>query len=89
MRSLRTTGQFERDLKKARRRGKASEKLWVIVEKLVRGEPIPARHRPHRLTGEWADHRECHIEPDWLLIWRETDEELVLVRLGTHADLFE
>ncbi len=89
MRTVRTTGQFDRDLKKAYRRGKEPAKLWTVVERLARGEALPARYRPHRLSGEWADHRECHIEPDWLLIWYETDTELVLVRLGTHADLFD
>ena len=89
MRALRTTGQFGHDLKKARRRRKDEDKLWIIVEQLVRGEPLAPRHRPHRLGGEWRDHRECHIEPDWLLIWRETASEIVLVRLGSHADLFE
>jgi len=89
MRTLRTTGQFERDLKRAVRRGKDVEKLWAIVDALVHGESLPPRHRAHRLAGEWRDHGECHIEPDWLLIWRETDMELTLVRLGSHSDLFD
>jgi mRNA interferase YafQ len=89
MRALRTTKQFERDLRRARRRGKALDKLWEIVERLVRGEPLPARCRRHRLSGEWNRLWECHIEPDWLVIWDETEETLTLARTGTHADLFE
>jgi len=89
MRALRTTKQFERDLRRASRRGKALDKLWDIVELLVRGEPLPARFRRHRLSGEWNRLWECHIEPDWLVIWDETEETLTLVRTGTHADLFE
>jgi mRNA interferase YafQ len=89
MRALRTTKQFERDLRKARRRRKALDKLWEIVELLVRGEPLPARCRRHRLSGEWNRLWECHIEPDWLVIWDETEATLTLVRTGTHADLFE
>ena len=89
MRSLRTTKQFERDLRRAKRRRKKLDRLWDIAKTLVRGEQLPARCRRHRLSGEWNRLWECHIEPDWLLIWDETDEMLTLVRTGTHADLFE
>ena len=88
-RRLERTGQFKRDLKKAQKRGKNLDKLWTIVERLLADEPLVPRHRPHRLTGDQAGFRECHIEPDWLLIWSESEEELILVRTGTHADLFE
>jgi mRNA interferase YafQ len=87
--AIRSTGQFDRDLKKARKRGKELDKLWSVVTKLADGEPLPPRYRSHRLSGEWNDHRECHLEPDWLLVWYERETELVLVRLGTHADLFD
>jgi mRNA interferase YafQ len=89
MRALRTTKQFDRDLRRAKRRGKTLDKLWQIVELLVRGEPLASRCRRHRLSGEWNRLWECHIEPDWLLIWDESEETLTLVRTGTHADLFE
>jgi mRNA interferase YafQ len=88
MRSIKTTRHFERDIKRARKRGKDLDKLWRIVESLSQGEPLAARHRPHRLSGEWNRFWECHIEPDWLLIWDETETILILVRTGTHADLF-
>lgn len=84
-----TTRQFERDLKLARKRGKSLEKLWFVVEKLQAGQPLEHRNRLHRLSGDWAPHWECHIEPDWLLIWLAREEELVLTRTGTHADLFD
>lgn len=78
MRSLRTTKQFERDLRRAKRRGKKLDKIWEIVDLLVRGEPLPARCRRHRLSGEWNRLWECHIEPDWLLIWNEAEQTLTL-----------
>jgi mRNA interferase YafQ len=89
MRALRTTKQFERDLRRLKRRRKKLDKLWAIVELLVRSDPLPARCRRHKLSGEWDRFWECHIEPDWLLIWVETKENLTLTRTGTHADLFE
>jgi mRNA interferase YafQ len=89
MRSLKTTKQFERDLRQAKRRRKDLDKLWAIVELLMRGAALPARCRRHKLSGEGDRLWECHLEPDWLLIWDETEEHLTLTRTGTHADLFE
>jgi len=60
-----------------------------VVERLLEAKPLDRRHRAHALSGEWASLHECHVEPDWLLVWRQSDDELVLVRTGTHADLFE
>ncbi|MFQ5954448.1 MAG: type II toxin-antitoxin system YafQ family toxin [Kiloniellales bacterium] len=88
MRSLRTTKQFERDLRRAKRRRKNLEKLWTVVEILRRRGQLAPRYRPHRLSGEWQAFWECHIEGDWLLIWHEREDALVLVRTGTHTDLF-
>jgi mRNA interferase YafQ len=88
MRRLKTTKRFERDLKRARKRGKQLEKLWTVVDRLLSNEPLEARYRTHALSGEWQSFRECHVEPDWLLIWRETEDQVVLVRTGTHSDLF-
>jgi mRNA interferase YafQ len=88
MRRLKTTKRFERDLKRVKKRGKQLDKLWFLVERLLNNQPLEARHRVHSLSGQWESFRECHIEPDWLLIWRETEETLVLVRTGTHSDLF-
>ena len=85
---LLTTSRFERDLKRATKRGKDLDKLWSIVEALLSGCGLPARHRPHRLSGQWSAYWECHIEPDWLLIWGHQEDALMLVRTGSHADLF-
>ena len=83
-----TTGQFERDLRRARRRGKDLNKLWAVVDRLLAGATPEPRHRAHRLSGQWARSWECHIEPDWLLIWNVRDDSLALTRIGTDADLF-
>lgn len=88
MRPVLTTGRFDRDLKRAKKRGKNLGKLWSAVEFLERGERLPARFRAHKLSGEWRDLWECHIEPDWLLVWREEGETVTLIASGTHADLF-
>lgn len=85
---LQTTRRFERDLKLAGKRGKDLDKLWTVVERLLAGEHLDPRNRTHRLSGNWFRAWECHIEPDWLLVWRIDDDSLVLVRTGTHADLF-
>jgi mRNA interferase YafQ len=89
MRRLQSTRQFERDLRRAKRRGKRLAKLWTVVDTLCRGDRLERRHGPHKLAGQWSPFRECHIEDDWLLIWRETDDTLILVRTGTHTDLFD
>ena len=88
MRSIKTTRAFERDVKKAGKRGRDLQKLWGVVDRLSRGEPLSARQRPHRLSGEWNRFWECHIELDWLLIWDESETAVILVRTGSHADLF-
>jgi len=85
---LLTTRRFERDLARCKRRGKSLDKLWTVVDSLIDEEPLEARHRAHRLSGEWSRAWECHIEPDWLLIWHVNDDDLVLARTGTHSDLF-
>ena len=64
--------------------------LKDIITKLANGEPLDARHKDHPLSGDWIGHRECHIQPDWLLIYRIENDILVLTlsRTGTHSDLF-
>ena len=79
---------FRKDLRKMARRGKDMAKLGTIVETLARGEVLAARYKPHPLVGDWKPKWDCHIEPDWLLIYEATDEAVKLVRTGTHADLF-
>ena len=85
---LLTTNRFEKDLKRAIKRGKDLDKLWKIVEQLLNNKPLEKRHRPHPLSDNYATAWECHIEPDWLLIWNSEVDQLVLSRTGTHSDLF-
>ena len=80
---------FKKDLKRVLKRGCSREKLEKVVAILMRGEKLPVAYRPHKLTGEWDGFWECHIESDWLLIYSFIKENLVLVRTGSHADLFE
>ncbi|MEL7068728.1 MAG: type II toxin-antitoxin system YafQ family toxin [Cyanobacteria bacterium J06581_3] len=81
--------QFEKDLKKMIKRGKSGDKIRPVIQKLVQEEPLEPRYRDHKLVGNYKGRRECHIEPDWLLIYKVTAEEIVFERTGTHSDLFE
>ncbi|WP_130471807.1 type II toxin-antitoxin system YafQ family toxin [Candidatus Magnetaquicoccus inordinatus] len=85
---LRTVRQFGKDLQKAKDRGKDDKLLWNIVDALLEGKPLDPRHRAHKLSGKWKDFWECHIEPNWLLLWLDDGQSITLVRTGTHADLF-
>lgn len=85
-----TTSAFKRDYKRAIKRHLPIEKLKAVVEKLVNGESLSTANRDHALNGNWANHRECHITPDWLLIYQIKEDVLVLelTRTGSHSDLF-
>ena len=89
MKSIKTGTRFLRDLKLARRRGKDLAKIEAVIDAIAHGQKLAPRHGPHRLRGELEGLWECHIEPDWLLIWDEDDRQVVLIRCGSHADLFE
>jgi len=80
--------QFRRDVKLAQKRRKDTSKLRDLVLLLAEGEPLPAAYKDHPLSGDWKHHRDCHIEPDWLLIYKIDGDDVYLVRTGTHADLF-
>jgi mRNA interferase YafQ len=82
------TSQFRKDRKKLIKRGKDIQKLKEIVRQIANGEMLDARHRDHALTGSRHGSRDCHVEPDWLLIYRKDDDSLYLERSGTHSDLF-
>jgi len=82
------TNQFLRDARKAGKRGKNLAKLETAVRLIAEREALPARYRDHALTGNWKGHRECHIEPDWLLVYRLEENNLILERTGSHSDLF-
>jgi mRNA interferase YafQ len=89
MRQIKQSSQFRRDLKRAKKRGKDLSKLAAIVEALATDTPLDAKHVPHPLVGDWRPCWDCHIEPDWLLIYVVTEEFVELVRTGSHADLFQ
>ena len=88
--TVKTTTLFKKDFKLAMKRGLNIELLENIIALLAMGEPLPEKNKDHALTGNWVGHRECHILPDWLLIYRIEDDVLVLTfaRTGTHSDLF-
>ena len=88
MKRVSQTTQFARDLKRMRKRGKELPKLMDVVRLLATGTPLPPKFRDHPLAGPWQESRDCHIEPDWLLIYTANSETLRLERTGTHADLF-
>lgn len=87
---IKSTTQFKKDYKLAKRRKLNLSLLKDIVTKLANGKPLDPKHKDHPLSGNWAGHRECHIQPDWLLIYRYDNDVLVLTlaRTGTHSDLF-
>ncbi len=82
------TRQFERDVKRMGKRGKNIEKLKIIIHSLVGAEPIDPIHRDHKLLGDWQGRRECHVESDWILIYKIEENRVIFERTGTHADLF-
>ena len=85
------TNQFKKDLKLAKKQNKDLDKLFEVVNTLADGGSLDARYRDHELSGNYKGARECHIEPDWLLVYEIRDEVLVLMlyRLGTHSELFK
>lgn len=88
--NVKPTTQFRIDYKLAMKRGLKISLLEDIVSLLALGEPLPDKNKDHALSGDWVGHQECHIQPDWLLVYRVEENVLVLtlVRTGTHADLF-
>ncbi len=89
MREIIRQKQFKTDMKQIARSGRYKvNDLLLVVESLAKDEALAKRHRDHALTGNWQDFRECHIKPDWLLIYRLETDKLILVRSGSHSDLF-
>jgi len=81
--------KFKKDFSRIERQGKNTAKLKAVIELLLNDTPLPAKHKDHGLTGGWNGCRDCHIEPDWLLIYEAVGtDELLLHRTGTHAELF-
>ena len=90
MYEIQFTTKMKRDVKRMKKRGKDIDKLTVVLSNLADGIPLPKQNRDHQLTGNMSDFRECHIEPDWLLIYQIHDDTLILTATGTgsHSDLF-
>lgn len=90
MLNVRYSAKFKKDFKLAQKRRLPMQELKNIIEKLAAGKPLDAKHHDHSLSGNYAMFRECHIRPDWLLIYRINDDALELLahRTGTHSDLF-
>lgn len=88
--TVKTTTQFKKDYKLAIKRGLNIALLEEVVAALAMGKSLPEKNKDHALTGNWAGYRECHIQPDWLLVYYIEDDVLVLTvaRTGTHSDLF-
>jgi mRNA interferase YafQ len=91
MRTPDYTNQFKRDYKrekKGQHRATLDDNLHAVLSKLLADQPLESRHRDHGLTGDWKDHRDCHIKPDLVLIYQKPDDtSLRLVRLGSHSEL--
>jgi mRNA interferase YafQ len=85
---IRQSTQFRRDVKRLLRQGVDISKLEQVVATIVAQEPLQERLRDHALVGNWKGFRECHIQPDWLLIYRVDEDQLELARTGSHAQLF-
>jgi mRNA interferase YafQ len=85
-----TTNKFDKELRRIAKRNKDLSKLQKVMKQLAAGEPLAPRHRDHVLIGNYAGRRECHIEPDWLLIYKldEENAEIIFERTGSHSDLF-
>lgn len=84
-----TTNKFEKEYSKAIKSNKNILKLDEIIIKLVNGKTLPAKNRDHLLTGNYKSRRECHIEPDWLLIYKIDGNSIIFERPGSHSELFE
>lgn len=88
--TIRPTTKFQKDLKRIQKRGYDISLLTAIIKKTANGETLPEKNKDHALSGDYSGTRECHITPDWLLIYEIVNDELILylTRTGTHSDLF-
>ena len=83
------TTQFKKDFRRVSSQGKDISKLETIIEILLSRKKLDPQYRDHSLVGKWKNHRDCHIEPDWILIYSLTKESLILERTGSHSELFK
>ncbi len=88
--TIKFTTQFKKDIKAVEKQGKDTSKIFEVIQKLADGEVLEAKYKDHNLTSEYSKTRECHIEPDWLLIYQKYENELILmlIRTGSHSELF-
>lgn len=86
-----TTNRFEKEYKLMLKRGKDINKLDTVIQKLIHGETLDSKYKDHILKGSFKDRRECHIEPDWLLVYKldRKEQKIIFERTGSHADIFE
>lgn len=89
LKTINYTSQFKKDVEKAQRQDRNLRKLQEVIELLVSNSPLPAKLKDHKLLGKYKGRRECHLEPDFLLIYLVKDEELFLERLRAHSELFK
>lgn len=89
MRTPIRASKFKRDVKRMAKRGKDMAKLRAVIQLLIDGVPLEEKYKDHPLSGDWKHFRDCHIEPDWVLIYKLDGNDLYLVETGTHADLFD
>ena len=91
MYSVRYTASFQRDVERCKRKGLNLDSLWSVIELLTEDGQLSAEHSPHRLKGRYVGCWECHIDGDWLLIWRQDNNQLTLLftNTGTHQELFQ
>lgn len=82
------TSQFKRDYKKIKKQNRDLNKLKIIIRILASGEKLEPKYRDHQLIGEFKGYRDCHIEPDWLIIYKKTSDNIIFERTGSHSDLF-
>lgn len=80
--------KFDQEIEKSKKRGKNIEKLKRILKLLIEEVPLPEKNRNHKLKGNYTGYWECHIEPDWLLVYKKTETHVYFARLGSHSDLF-
>ena len=89
MRTPSYTVQFHKDIDLAKKRGKKLDKLKEIMSLLIEGERLPDKNKDHKLVGVFKNFRECHIESDWLLMYKVESANIIFIRTGTHTDLFD
>jgi mRNA interferase YafQ len=89
IRDIQQTSQFKKDYKRMKSRGSNMDLLREVIGSLQRDEGLPEKYQNHRLEGMWKNSFDCHIQPDWILVYRKTDDSLILQATGTHSDLFK